>query len=196
MYRIRGFRRKFDPASTPQKLIKPEVHLPAYIVAQPISNSPLVFDTHSAFEFEVHVPDRIPFAGVDSRPNMKANFRFHNLCGTVYRQGNVLFTPDGNSVLSPVGNRVSVFDLVSNKSRTLPFENRKNIACIALSPDGNLLLSIDEGQLDLSISTRIETDSQTGKRCSSMCGRGQFSTVSPSEALSRTPCSPQTEGTS
>jgi periodic tryptophan protein 2 len=35
-----------------------------------------------------------------------------NLCGTVYRQGNVVFTPDGNSILSPVGNRVSVFDLV------------------------------------------------------------------------------------
>ena len=43
---------------------------------------------------------------------MKANFTFQNLCGTVYRQGNVAFTPDGNSVLSPVGNRISVFDLV------------------------------------------------------------------------------------
>lgn len=38
--------------------------------------------------------------------------QFSNLIGTVYKQGNVLFTPDGNSVLSPVGNRVSVFDLV------------------------------------------------------------------------------------
>ncbi|WRT69994.1 uncharacterized protein IL334_006987 [Kwoniella shivajii] len=75
---------------------------------------------------------------------MKSNFQFQNLCGTVYRQGNVVFTPDGNSVLSPVGNRVSVFDLVNNKSRTLPFENRKNIASIALSPDGNVLISIDE----------------------------------------------------
>ncbi|WWC72243.1 uncharacterized protein I206_106205 [Kwoniella pini CBS 10737] len=75
---------------------------------------------------------------------MKSNFVFQNLCGTVYRQGNVVFTPDGNSVLSPVGNRVSVFDLVNNKSRTLPFENRKNIASIALSPDGNVLMSIDE----------------------------------------------------
>lgn len=36
--------------------------------------------------------------------------------------------------------------IVSNKSRTLPFENRKNIACIALSPDGNVLISIDEGE--------------------------------------------------
>lgn len=99
---------------------------------------------------------------------MKANYQFQNLCGTVYRQGNVVFTPDGDSVLSPVGNRVSVFDLVkwvhyrhltthirlvncigadlcSNKSRTLAFENRRNVARIALSPDGNLLLSIDEG---------------------------------------------------
>ncbi|TFY55363.1 hypothetical protein EVG20_g9347 [Dentipellis fragilis] len=75
---------------------------------------------------------------------MKANFKFSNLCGTVYRQGNILFTPDGNSVLSPVGNRVSVFDLVNNKSHTFAFQNRKNIAAIALSPDANVLLSIDE----------------------------------------------------
>ncbi|RDX45204.1 WD40 repeat-like protein [Lentinus brumalis] len=75
---------------------------------------------------------------------MKANYKFSNLCGTVYRQGNIVFTPDGNSVLSPVGNRVSLFDLVNNKSYTFPFENRKNIAAIALSPDANVLLSIDE----------------------------------------------------
>ena len=33
----------------------------------------------------------------------------------------------------------------SNKSYTFPFENRKNIVAIALSPDANVLLSIDEG---------------------------------------------------
>ncbi|EIM88864.1 WD repeat protein [Stereum hirsutum FP-91666 SS1] len=75
---------------------------------------------------------------------MKANYQFSNLCGTVYRQGNVVFTPDGNSVLSPVGNRVSVFDLVNNKSSTFAFENRKNIAVIALSPDAKVLISVDE----------------------------------------------------
>ncbi|KAH7887052.1 quinon protein alcohol dehydrogenase-like superfamily [Phlebopus sp. FC_14] len=75
---------------------------------------------------------------------MKANYQFSNICGTVYRQGNILFTPDGNSLLSPVGNRVAVFDLVNNKSRTLPFENRKNIAAITLSPDASLLVSVDE----------------------------------------------------
>lgn len=72
-------------------------------------------------------------------------FKFHNLIGTVYGKGNLLFTADGNSILSPVGNRVGVFDLVNNASRTLSFENRKPIACIALSPNANLLLSIDEG---------------------------------------------------
>ena len=34
---------------------------------------------------------------------------------------------------------------LSNKSFTFPFENRKNIAAIALSPDGNVLISVDEG---------------------------------------------------
>ena len=37
--------------------------------------------------------------------------QFSNLCGAVYRQGNVLFTNDGDSVFSPVGNRISQFDL-------------------------------------------------------------------------------------
>jgi periodic tryptophan protein 2 len=39
-----------------------------------------------------------------------SDFKFQNLCGTVYKQGNVLFA--GDSVISPVGNRVSVFDIV------------------------------------------------------------------------------------
>ena len=37
--------------------------------------------------------------------------QFSNLCGAVYKQGNIAFTSDGNSVLSPVGNRISQFDL-------------------------------------------------------------------------------------
>lgn len=75
---------------------------------------------------------------------MKFNFKFSNLCGSVYRQGNLLFTPDGNSVLSPVGNRISVFDLVNHRCTTLACENRKNIARLGLSPNATLLISIDE----------------------------------------------------
>lgn len=81
--------------------------------------------------------------------------------GTVYGRGNLVFTPDGESLLSPVGNRVSVFNLTRcawsprlgpqshtdgrrNSSYTLPFSHRKNINRIDLNPQGNLLLSIDE----------------------------------------------------
>ncbi|KZT60952.1 WD40 repeat-like protein [Calocera cornea HHB12733] len=88
---------------------------------------------------------------------MKANYQFSNLCGTVYRQGNIVFTPDGNCILSPVGNRVSVFDLVKNTSRTFSFENRKNISVIALSPDSNLLISVDEDGRALLINFRRGT---------------------------------------
>jgi periodic tryptophan protein 2 len=42
---------------------------------------------------------------------MKFNFKFSNLLGTVYVKGNLVFTPDGDSILSPVGNRITLFDL-------------------------------------------------------------------------------------
>eukprot|EP01132_Coremiostelium_polycephalum_P000933 gene933-1178_t len=75
---------------------------------------------------------------------MKFGFKFSNLLGTVYKQGNIIFTPDGNSVISPVGNRVTVFDLVNHTSITLPIEARRNIKKIGLSPNGQILLIADE----------------------------------------------------
>lgn len=75
---------------------------------------------------------------------MKSDFKFSNLLGTVYRQGNIIFSHDGTELLSPVGNRVSVFDLINNKSFTFEYEHRKNIAAVDLNRQGNLLLSIDE----------------------------------------------------
>ncbi|KAK2624043.1 hypothetical protein QTJ16_006677 [Diplocarpon rosae] len=75
---------------------------------------------------------------------MKTEFKFSNLLGTVYSQGNLLFSPDGTLLYSPVGNRVTVFDLINNESHTLPFAHRKNIARLGLTPRGNLLLSIDQ----------------------------------------------------
>ncbi|KAG4305381.1 hypothetical protein PORY_000937 [Pneumocystis oryctolagi] len=74
---------------------------------------------------------------------MKFDFKLSNLLGSVYRNGNLVFTSD-NRLFSPVGNRVTQFDLTCNTSVTFPFENAKNIHCIALSPTNALLLSIDE----------------------------------------------------
>ncbi|KAI6892355.1 Periodic tryptophan protein, partial [Hortaea werneckii] len=75
---------------------------------------------------------------------MKTDFQFTNLLGTVYRKGNLVYTQNGSCLLSPVGNRVTVFDLINNRSHTLPFAHRTNISRIALHPGGQLLLTVDE----------------------------------------------------
>ncbi|KAK2164936.1 hypothetical protein LSH36_57g02051 [Paralvinella palmiformis] len=75
---------------------------------------------------------------------MKFSYKFSNLLGTVYRKGNLSFTPDGNTVISPVGNRITLFDLKNNKSETLPIESHFNITAITISPDGNLLIAVNE----------------------------------------------------
>lgn len=75
---------------------------------------------------------------------MKFSFKFSNLLGAVYKKGNLVFTPDGNSVISPVGNRITVYDLKNSKSYTLPVENRYNFQCLALSPNGSTLVVVDE----------------------------------------------------
>ncbi|KAK6486703.1 PWP2 small subunit processome component [Huso huso] len=75
---------------------------------------------------------------------MKFAYKFSNLLGTVYRHGNLNFSHDGNSVISPVGNRISIFDLKNNKSETLPVATTKNITCVGLSPDENLAILVDE----------------------------------------------------
>jgi len=49
---------------------------------------------------------------------MKTNFKFSNLLGTVYCRGNLLFSPDGTHLFSPVGNRVTVFNLVEYESHS------------------------------------------------------------------------------
>ncbi|KAG0678652.1 U3 snoRNP protein [Pichia californica] len=88
---------------------------------------------------------------------MKSDFKFSNLLGTVYREGNIVFSPDGTCLLSPVGNRVSVFDLIHNKSYTLDYEHRKNITAIALNPQGSLLLTIDEDGRSILVNFKART---------------------------------------
>ncbi|KFB53827.1 AGAP010693-PA-like protein [Anopheles sinensis] len=75
---------------------------------------------------------------------MKFAYKFSNLLGAVYRKGNLLFTPDGYSVISPVGNRITIFDLKGNKSNTLSIESQYNYTAIELSPNGCLLVVVNE----------------------------------------------------
>ncbi|KAM9767046.1 PWP2 small subunit processome component [Menidia menidia] len=83
---------------------------------------------------------------------MKFAYRFSNLLGAVYRQGNLNFSKDGNAVISPVGNRISIFDLKNNTSETLPVSTTKNITCVGLSPDASLAVVVDEDGAALLVS--------------------------------------------
>ena len=74
---------------------------------------------------------------------MNVCYDLKRVCGSVYSNGNIIFTPDGNSVLSPVGAQVNVFNLVEQTTKTLKFENRKNIKRIVLSHNGRFLITVD-----------------------------------------------------
>lgn len=51
----------------------------------------------------------------------------------VYRKGNLLFSPDGNSVISPVGNKITIYDL-----KKLVYEYLNKVKSVA----NHLLFSI------------------------------------------------------
>ena len=74
----------------------------------------------------------------------KFNYHFNRLVGSVYSRGDLTYTSSGNAILSPVGNRVSVFDLRTHDCRTLEFEARADIRCMSLTSDDRLLVVVDE----------------------------------------------------
>lgn len=71
------------------------------------------------------------------------NFRFQNLLGAPYRGGNTVIS-NNTLLISPVGNRVAVTDLVKSQTTTLPVQSSSNISRIAVSPNGTFLLTVDE----------------------------------------------------
>jgi periodic tryptophan protein 2 len=89
---------------------------------------------------------------------MKFNYKLQRLCGAYYgnptltdsygsngggRGSNLLYTSNGNTLISAVSNRVQLLELHSHTVRTLPIEGRSNIRCMALSPDDTVLLTVD-----------------------------------------------------
>ncbi|PON89397.1 Periodic tryptophan protein [Trema orientale] len=81
------------------------------------------------------------------------NYRFQNLLGAPYRGGNAIVT-NNTELISPVGNRVSVTDLIKSQTLTLPVQSSSNISRIAASPDGVFLLTVDENRRCLFINLR------------------------------------------
>ena len=90
---------------------------------------------------------------------MKFNYKLQRLCGTYYGNptitdsygssskanngSNILYTSNGNTLISPTSNRLQIIDLKTHTVRTLPVEARSNIRSIALSPNDAILLAVD-----------------------------------------------------
>lgn len=75
---------------------------------------------------------------------MKYFYEFANLLGTVYTKGNVTFVPREDTLCSPVGNHITLFNLKENTSETLPVTTKYNVEHIAFAPDCVLAIIIDE----------------------------------------------------
>lgn len=75
---------------------------------------------------------------------MKFNYHLQSVLGSVYKGGSVLFSADGRLLLSPVGNRISIFDLVEQRAATIDSVTHRDITSLSLSPDGRLLLAVDD----------------------------------------------------
>ena len=89
---------------------------------------------------------------------MKFNYKLQRLCGAYYGNptttdafggngkgsgSNLLYSQNGDVLISAVSNRVQVIDLKTHTVRTLPIEARSNITCMALSPNDTLMLVVD-----------------------------------------------------
>ncbi|GAV65986.1 WD40 domain-containing protein/Utp12 domain-containing protein [Cephalotus follicularis] len=78
------------------------------------------------------------------------NYRFQNLLGAPFRGGNAVITQN-TQLISPVGNRVSITDLLKSKTLTLPIQSSSNICRLAVSPNGTFLLTVDDNNRSLFI---------------------------------------------
>ncbi|KAL7048748.1 hypothetical protein ACKWTF_003476 [Chironomus riparius] len=94
---------------------------------------------------------------------MKFAYKFNNLLGTVYRKGNLVFSSDGNSVISPVGNRLTIFDLKNNKTSTLAVQSNYNFTALDVSPNGCLIVASNENGETFMVSTLSQTVIHTYK---------------------------------
>lgn len=75
---------------------------------------------------------------------MGLSFEFSNILGAVYHRGTIKYGPDGSSIFSPVGNKIIMYDLKSNRYDSLPVQVNYNINQISIHPNGSIMLASSE----------------------------------------------------
>lgn len=79
---------------------------------------------------------------------MNAGYLFSDIIGSTYKNGPVLFMPDGQSLLCPNGNRLKLTDLKRNNSRTSNIQTRSNITNFAINATGSHALIASKRNCD------------------------------------------------
>ena len=72
---------------------------------------------------------------------MKTTFKQNNILGSVYNGGSIVFS--ANNLISPIGNRLKLFNLTENNSKILDLHSSFNISHVAITNNNTLLLSVD-----------------------------------------------------
>lgn len=90
---------------------------------------------------------------------MHSAFQLAAVHGMLYTGGNVVFSPDGSQLYSPVNNYISAVQLQHEGHLSHNCSN-SNIQCFDLSPDGDLLIAVSHRGLGFfySISARVVLD--------------------------------------
>lgn len=58
---------------------------------------------------------------------MISSFELNNICGSFYKDGNIVFSPKKNLLFTAVNNKVKAIDLETNLTHTLDCEARSDI---------------------------------------------------------------------
>ena len=71
------------------------------------------------------------------------DFKFSNLFGVTYNSGNIQFSKNKDNILySPIGNKISVYDIKFGSSHTIDIQTRSNIHHIEVTEKG-ILIAVD-----------------------------------------------------
>lgn len=73
------------------------------------------------------------------------------MCGTSYKTGNIEFLKSKNCLISPIGNRVTIYDLDNNSSFTPDCTTRSDIQHIKPSNDSKTLILVDTDGYSITI---------------------------------------------
>lgn len=74
---------------------------------------------------------------------MIGSYELNNICGSFYKDGNILFSPKKNVLFTAVNNRIKATDLETNLTQVLHCEARSDIKILSISPDSKILIAVD-----------------------------------------------------